>query len=261
MVGMDRLPARESEQTVEWLKQTDRTSGLMTGFDPWGWPANAWLLHAMYQNQALANLGTHDDARRSAFDRGAVEPLIINQVGLDASTTVTGVPLGYVTRPGASWKRLRWREYLGQAGNPLEEVHEVPPSTHWFPRGSWPVSILPPPEGSLDEMTWSALIDVLVEVTTVGQECYAFYGSLPSQDFEAVEVWKGPVRSLGTVLELSRHDFTPTNVWAVDRSWFVYTDYDLLATKISGPRLLIDRLMSRPDVEAVFWESSAESHS
>ncbi|WP_157695520.1 hypothetical protein [Nakamurella panacisegetis] len=258
---MDRLPAHESEHTVEWLKQTGQTSGFVTGFDPDGWPANAWLLHAMYQNQALAGLGTHHDARRSAIDRGAVEPVIIGEVDLDASSTVTGVPLGYVARPDANWERLRWREYLEQTGDPLESLHDVPPSTQWFPRGSWPVSISPPPEGSLDEVTWSALIDVLVEATTVGQECYAFYGSLPSRDFEAVEVWRGPVKSLGTVLESSRHDFTPTNVWAVDRSWFVYTDYDLLATKISGPRLLIDRLMSRPDVEAVFWKRSAEGYS
>jgi len=104
MVGMDRLPARESEQTVEWLKQMGQTSGFVTGFDPDGWPAHAWLLHAMYQNQALAGLGTHHDARRFAIDRGAVEPLIIGEVDLDASTTVNGVPLGYVVRPDDPWK-------------------------------------------------------------------------------------------------------------------------------------------------------------
>lgn len=143
MVGMDRLQASESAQTVEWLKQTGQTSGFVTGFDPDGWPAHAWLLHAMYQNQALAGLGTHHDARRLAIDRGAVEPLIVGDVDLDASSTVTGVPLGYVVRPDDPWKRLRWREYLDQTGDPLESLHDVPPSTHWFPHGSWPVSIWP----------------------------------------------------------------------------------------------------------------------
>lgn len=52
----------------------------MTGFDPDGCPANAWLLHAMYQNQALASSGTHQDLRRFAIDRDAVEPVIIGEV-------------------------------------------------------------------------------------------------------------------------------------------------------------------------------------
>ncbi|WP_353650000.1 hypothetical protein ABLG96_03310 [Nakamurella sp. A5-74] len=217
MVSMDRLSATESEQAVEWLRQTGQTSGFMTGFNPGGWPAQVWLLHAMYQNAALIGPQTHHDARRSVIDRGAVEPLMIGGVDLDAASTVSGVPLGYVARPNEPWIRLRWSEYLDQIGGSLQSPHDVPPSIRWFPRGSWAQSVSPPPEGSLDEVTWYTLIDVLSEASPLGQQCFAFYGSLPSRDFEAVEVWRGSVGSLATFIDSSLHDFTPTNVWAADR--------------------------------------------
>lgn len=251
MVGMERLPARDAEQAVEWLKQTGQTSGFITGFDPDVWPSQTWLLHAMYRNGALLGLGTHADVRQSKIGRGLLEPMIIGDVTLDGATTVTGVALGYVVRPGQQWTRLLWRDYLAETGGQLGSVHEGPPSDLWFPSGSWPVSVAPPPEGSLDEVTWSALLEVLEESTE--EDCFAFYSSLPSQKFEAVEVWRGRVRSLRTVLESSGHEFTPSNIWAVDRSWFIYTDYDLLATKVSAPRRLIDRLLAHPDIESKTW--------
>lgn len=251
MLAMKRLPARDAEHAVEWLKQTGPTSGFMTGFDPDGWPSQTWLLHAMYRNSALLGLGTHAEARRSKIESGLVEPVIIGDVNLDEATTVTGVPLGYVVRPGLPWTRLFWKDYLAETGEQLDSAHDGPPSDRWFPSGSWPVSVAPPPEGSLDELSWSALLGVLEEDSEEG--CYAFYGALPSFEFETLEVWRGPVQSVGKVLEASGHEFTPTNIWAVDRSWFVYTDYDLLATKVSGPKLLIDRLRAHPDIESKTW--------
>jgi hypothetical protein len=98
MVGMERLPARDAEQAVEWLRQTGQTSGFITGFDPDAWPPQTWLLHAMYRNGALHGLGTHADVRRSKIERGLLEPTIIGDVNLDGATTVTGVPLGPWTR-------------------------------------------------------------------------------------------------------------------------------------------------------------------
>lgn len=46
-------------------------------------------------------------------------------------------------------------------------------------------------------------------------------------------------------------DFTPSNLWAEDRSWVVYTDYDLWATKVSGPEHLVEALLRDPEIEAV----------
>jgi hypothetical protein len=66
--------------------------------------------------------------------------------------------------------------------------------------------------------------------------CYAFHASIPSQDDDDVHLWEG---QLGHIPELiadngGPYDFSPTNMSSAEREWFVYTDEDLLATKVSG---------------------------
>jgi len=39
----------------------------------------------------------------------------------------------------------------------------------------------------------------------------------------------------------------------MDRSWFLYTDWDLWGTKVSGSQSLIDELISDPDLETLEW--------
>ena len=43
----------------------------------------------------------------------------------------------------------------------------------------------------------------------------------------------------------------PTNVWPEDRAWFVYADWDLWATKVSGSPSLIDALRADTILETV----------
>ena len=49
-------------------------------------------------------------------------------------------------------------------------------------------------------------------------------------------------------------NFTPSNIWPADRSWFVYTDYDLWATRISGSQALIDALIEDSEIDAARCE-------
>ena len=46
---------------------------------------------------------------------------------------------------------------------------------------------------------------------------------------------------------------TPTNWWPSDRSWFVYTDWDLWATKVSGPAALVDSIRKDDWLETIDW--------
>ena len=43
----------------------------------------------------------------------------------------------------------------------------------------------------------------------------------------------------------------PNNIWPADRSWMVFTDYDLWATKVSGSHALIADLLNEPELEAI----------
>jgi hypothetical protein len=47
------------------------------------------------------------------------------------------------------------------------------------------------------------------------------------------------------------HAGAPNNIWPEDRRWFVYTDHDLWATKISGRPSLIDTLQRDSALETV----------
>lgn len=45
--------------------------------------------------------------------------------------------------------------------------------------------------------------------------------------------------------------WSPSNLWAHDRSWVLCTDYDLWATKLAGPAPLVEALLDDPEIEAV----------
>jgi hypothetical protein len=64
-------------------------------------------------------------------------------------------------------------------------------------------------------------------------------------------LWKGTLGTLPTLLTREDYDyrFSPTNWWSADRTWFVLTDYDLQATKVSGPENLITKIRNDPFLE------------
>jgi hypothetical protein len=250
---MERI--EDPTSLLKWLADRPDEEAV-TGYDAAGWESSTWVLHAMYSNASLTGLGTHDELHRRRVDAGDIAPLIIGDVNLDERTTVTGTPLGFVVRPGSPWRRMLWSEYLaGVAGQPPDRTH--PPSDNWFPHRSWPVAILPPPEGSLDEESLHALLETLSRHSVDGPRtsCVAFYASLPAGDFDTLHVWRGPLAAVPELLEAhgGSYSLSPTNLWPTDRSWFIWTDYDLEGTKVSGSKDLIDALKSHLALETVDW--------
>ena len=247
---MSRL-ADPSEQ-VAWLV---RSSGkeTLTGYDLDEWPATTWILHAMYENPALKGLGTHDEWLQRQFAAGDIAPLLIGEVNLDEETTVTGSPLGFVVRPGQAWGRISWRQYINRSGGKGEHCG-YPPCHRWFPPGSWPVSIEPPPEGSMDEESLEALIEVLAASSMGLQtECFAYYAPLAAGDFDTAHLWQGPLRSISELIAEHGGPYpsSPSNFWSADRDWFVWTDWDLQGTKVSGSERLITAVQASSVLETI----------
>lgn len=54
---------------------------------------------------------------------------------------------------------------------------------------------------------------------------------------------------------------TPSNLWPLDRSWMMFTDWDLWGTKVSGPRELMDAIQSAPGLECIDWRRTGDGHS
>ena len=254
MTVLMRAVADPAEELL-WLSRRPQEDAI-TGYDAEDWEASTWVLHAMYENRSLRADVTHHAWRQDRIARGVDEPTVINGANLDETTIVTGGHLGYVARPGAAWQRLGWRQYADRIGWPLNSDQPTPPCHRWFPTASWPVAIMPPPEGSLDEASLTALLTTLATHSDRRNDtqCYAFYASLASGDFDRTTLLAGPLSAIGElVVGDAAFMSTPSNLWPEDRSWFVWTDWDLWATKLSGSRALIAAVQKHPDLETIAW--------
>ena len=248
--------AVDLEAEIDWLGG-EGAQGSACGFDPDGWESNVWILNSMYELPGLDVGYTHDDAFRAERSAGIAEPDPLDELGLSAEAVVMGGGLGYVEAPPGEWQRLRWVELANRLGTPLGHP-AVPPCFRWFAYRSWPASIMPPTEGSLDEVNLASLLTVLGRFTDA-LEIVAVYGLVATAVLSDVDrAFRGDLNSLPSLVDPTAHRAgTPSNFWPEDRSWFVYTDWDLWATKVSGSKQLIEELRGAQGLETLDWKPSA----
>jgi hypothetical protein len=93
----------------------------------------------------------------------------------------------------------------------------------------------------------------LVHVALVSIVGTAYYNplTLGATDFDNLHVRAGRLGDAEILYDDPETDFSPSNLWAEDRSWCLCTDYDLWATKVAGPPALIEALLSDFEIEAV----------
>lgn len=246
-------------QAVEWLRPQLREEDLATGIPATGWVDERWILHALYRHPGLVGRGSHHDVRDEQLRTGGGEP----DAGLDLDRvgTLIGIGLGYQPRLPPPWQRITWPA-AGLTAPPDEQSR--PPSYRWLTTGSLPYEFAGATEGSLDQASFEALGAVLSALAPEGAatECVALYGlctqaaaDLPEQSRHQVGAWVGPLGSLPELFQVhgGPYSATPSNVWPVDRSWFVWTDWDLSGTRVSGSAALMNRLEAHPDLETVCW--------
>ncbi|MEV6575735.1 hypothetical protein [Streptomyces sp. NPDC051577] len=207
-----------------WLAALAQDDGL-TGCEAPGRPDAAWVLGGMYERGATAGDSVNDSQSRDEH-------------------------------PGPGWERLRWAELAARIGDPVVPQGLYPcfrcfPSTKGA--GIRPGSIEWPAEGSLDRPTWDQLIRFLTKHSPQEADtpCLAYYNPLIVQDFENRHVRSGRLGDAQALFDNPDILYTPSNLWAADRSWVLYTDYDLWGTKVCGPRPLIAALLADSEIEAV----------
>ena len=231
---------------LDWLRSRTDADGF-AGYDANGWDESTWILHAMYENVDLPSDITYDDEARDT------DPLVEVASG-GCNAKLIGCPGGGSRWPGPGWERLAWNS-LAQRQSLQLFSDGINPCfrTFRFPTLSWPLSIRPPAEGSLDWEQLETLVSRLSSHTEGGMSatCYAYYGSLVCRDWNDSGIY---FCSLGDILTAytSPHFYgTPSNLWPDDRSWMVYTDSDLWGTKVSGSRELIASLQEDELLETV----------
>ncbi|MGW1200287.1 hypothetical protein ACWD4B_31270 [Streptomyces sp. NPDC002536] len=254
-------PASEAN----WPAELCQDDGL-TGYPPSGMPDAAWVLHAMYEHEQLPTSVSHHQAHQFRLADGTVELDAIGSIDLEVGI-VTGGELGRAEHPGPGWRRLRWAELAHRTGEPVV-AQGLLPSYRSAPDGrledgSWPVSLHLPAEGSLDRPSWNRLTDLLLEHSPAGPDtrCLAYYNPLVhhprattaeefARHFAHRHVLTGRLGDAPALYDIDEPDFSPSNLWPEDRSWIVYTDYDLWGTKVAGHPSLIDALVGDAEIEA-----------
>ncbi|KAF3469340.1 hypothetical protein GL259_37260 [Streptomyces sp. Tu 3180] len=229
-----------------------------TGFMPPAMPDAVWVLNAMYEHEQGPAGVSYAEYHQARPADGSTLPHIVAGIDLDAVGVATGGGLGRARHPGPGRQRLRWAELARRTGDPVVP-DGLMPSYRCFPsvkkEGSRPMSTVPPTEGSLDRETWNRLIAILTQYSAAGPDthCLAYYNPLMlgAVDFDNLHVRAGRLGDAEVLYDHSEADFSPSNLWADDRSWVLCTDYDLWATKIAGPPPLIDALLNDSGIEAV----------
>ncbi|MFE2825137.1 hypothetical protein [Streptomyces sp. NPDC059271] len=207
-----------------WLAELAQGDGL-TGYEVPGRPDAAWVLGGMYERGTSARDSVNDSRSRSEH-------------------------------PGPGWERLRWAQLADRVGDPVVP-RGLYPCFRCFPsmKGAdiRPDSMEWPAEGSLDRPTWDQLIRLLTEHSVQGADtaCLAYYNPLVVQDFEKGHVRRGRLGDAPSLFDNPDVLYTPSNLWATDRSWVVCTDYDLWGTKVCGSRPLIEALLGDSEIEAI----------
>ena len=227
-----------------------------TGSDVSGWEDSVWILNAFYELPFKGPLPTHAELHKFRIVSGDEEPLIINGVNFDDLATGTSGGLGYERRPSANWRRRTWSEMLVRFPRP-RPTDDPPPCHRWFPGNDFPVNIEPPSEGSLSEEDFAELISVLTRHSPM-PACSLYFANVFSifPDPREAPVYEARLMDLPSLIKeaAGNHQvFTPANIWPSDRSWLVYTDYDLWATKVSGSTELINELRANSKLETLNW--------
>ncbi|MEU8135629.1 hypothetical protein [Streptodolium elevatio] len=206
----------------------------VTGFMPPAMPDSAWVLNAMYEREHAPG------------------------IALDIGGTAPGGGLGRAENPGPGWRRLRWAELARRTGNPVVPEGLLPcyRCLPFSPKeGSRLPDIALPTEGSLDRETWNRLIGILAECSPAGPDtpCMAYYSPLllGVADFDNLLIRSGRLGDAEVLYDHPEVDFSPSNLWAEDRSWVLCTDYDLWATKVAGHPDLVDALLNDTEIEAL----------
>ncbi|MFF1401421.1 hypothetical protein ACFVZD_48100 [Streptomyces sp. NPDC058287] len=209
---------------TDWLAELAQDDGL-TGYEAPRRPDAAWVLGGMYERGKTADDSINDTQSRDEH-------------------------------PGPGWERLRWAQLAARIGDPVVP-QGLYPGFRCFPsakeagvqRGSveWPA------EGSLDRPTWDQLIQFLTAHSLQGADtaCLAYYNPIIARDFETGHVRSGRLGDARALFDNPDVLYTPSNLWAADRSWVVCTDYDLWGTKVCGPRPLVEALLADLTIEAI----------
>jgi hypothetical protein len=197
---------------IEWLRDRASVGDEVVGFDAVGWETSIWILHAMYEHE-----------RRPAREVG----------------------------PGPGRDRVRWGELASRLD--VDPFAGVPGPGSFPRRPRWPEMLVEPPEGDLNPWELDRLVRHLAGASPAGGDarCLVFYAMLAASKYDELVIYTCRLNELVGLVDTAVEPCGPSNIWPEDRSWLVYTNYDLWGTKVSGSAELIASLSADTELETV----------
>lgn len=277
---MRRLKDVEAADRMRWLSgdQWPAVYGSgpgATGYVPGeGWDAAASVLHAVYEWPGIAPGLSHHELHRQAIAAGLRQPTMAGGVNLDESTTTTGTMLGFQRKPEPQWQRLTWSALAQRDGFEFWAVYGHWPDLRYAAvrlGGSRDHACLQWPTRRPDQRFQLAGKHSSPAARVARRGKPAGFDRAAGTTHHAHRATRlrrvlrpGRIhggrrhrlrRKLSDVpaLVVSQRGtaFTTSNIWPADRSWLVYTDFDLEATRVSGSTELIGDLCADDRLDTV----------
>ena len=109
-----------------------------------------------------------------------------------------------------------------------------------------------PTEGLLDVDSWLRLTELLASHSIDGArtECLAYFTPWTSRNQLVRFLLRGRLENAADLIDQPDRVGSLQSLWPTDRSWFVFTDYDLWASRVSGTTELINDLVAEDVLEA-----------
>ncbi|MET3367376.1 UNVERIFIED_CONTAM: hypothetical protein ABIE34_000597 [Jeotgalibacillus campisalis] len=183
----------------------------------------------------------------------------------------------YPVAPPTEFVRFTWGEVANIKGVPLRGDFrglEVPPCFRWEAMLGWDEAglvvpgaefVYQPLDATIGQVELEALLPLLRTATRTNRvEGMFSYIDRNADDISGLVVGPdGTMRRrvfsfelealLPALLQPGLPNRTPEFWWPEDRAWVVWTDWDLLGSKVFGSKKLIETLRSHPDLETLDW--------
>jgi|HubBroStandDraft_6_1064221.scaffolds.fasta_scaffold06787_2 hypothetical protein len=237
--GRDVPPAQGAD-SPDW------TGNVVAQCIPRGFSAYCKLFHPIHEDASIRSHNlTWDEEKRDNPAPVETEPGKKALAAILSDSLLVGRWSGVEEAENA---RVSWRTLSERYGLLFHPEFNPESFRKAFETGSWPRYLLGPAEGTLDRKTCETLISVLKPFNKEQTVYFRFSDYLMN---DQPHLYSGDLNELTSFLTKPNFGGTPECWWPQDRSWCVYTDWDLTFTLIAGSRELVDGCLAHTMLECI----------